>query len=163
VAFAHEARSLAAARTDVSAQAAAINALEQERWNSGDAAGSLALLAEARSLVHGRDDYREAWVVRRMSRVLMLSDRIDDAQALIPEGVELAERSGNMSALAGLHGTRMMLELYGPGFHQAREQALAAARAAQDPRAELNIVINTGYVALWCGDFGLAARSFEEG
>jgi eukaryotic-like serine/threonine-protein kinase len=163
MAFAHEARALAAARSDPSAQAAAINALEHERWISGDAAGTLALLQEARSLVHGRDDYREAWVVRRMSRILMLSDRIEESQALIPEGIELAERSGNLAALAGLHGTLMMLELYGPGFHRARESALAAARAAHDPRAENNIVINTGYVALWCGDFALAERSFQDG
>ena len=162
VAFAHEARAMAAARSDPSAQAAAINVLEHERWLAGDAAGALALVLEARALVHGVDDFREAWVLRRLSRVLVLSDQIQEAQALIPEGIELAERSGNLAALAGLHGTRMMLELYGPGFHLAREQALAAARAAHDPRAENNIVINTGYVGLWCGDFALAERSFED-
>ncbi len=160
VSFAQEARALAASRGDPVAEAEALNALEHERWMAGDTAATLAMLHEARALVAGRDDYREAWVLRRMSRVLMLSDRLAEAEALIPDGIALAERSNNQSALAGLHGTRMLLELYGPGFHTEREAALAAARAARDLRAELNITINAGYVALWCADFPLAERSF---
>ena len=64
----------------------------------------------------------------------------------IPEGIELAERSGQPAALAGLHGTRMMSGSYGPGFHLAGSRRSPRPAPPHDPRAEHNIVINTGYV-----------------
>ena len=157
-AFAQEARDLAVAQSDPVAQAKALCVLEQASWLAGDGSNSVAALSEARDLVRGVDDYWEAWVLRRLTRVLVLRDRLEEAEALMPEALELAERSGNLSALSGLHGTRMMMEPYGPAFWTAHDDSVAAARAGQDLRAELNVTINSGYVALWCGDFEASGR-----
>ncbi len=158
VAFAQEARDLAAVLADPVAQARAICVLEQSSWLAGEGQSSVSMLIDARALVSGRDDYWEAWILRRLVRVLVLRDRSEEAEALMPEALALADRSGNLSALSGLHGTRMMMEPYGPAFQEAQQAAVRAARAGHDLRAELNVTVNSGFVALWSGDLEASER-----
>jgi class 3 adenylate cyclase len=161
IAFAEEARRLAAARLDPVGEARALNVLENARWLDGDGAGSIAILREALALVHGHDDYYEAWVLRRLTRVLVLGDRADEAETMLPAAIELAEQSGNLAALSGMHGTRMMLQGFDTGFRESYAAAVATARAAHAPRAEFNVRTNAGYVCLWCGDFTQSRQSFD--
>src|SRR5581483_167417 len=106
--FATEARSSAKAQDDPLREAHAVRLLEYERWLAGDGVGAVALAKEGLALVHGRDDYTEAMAIRHLSRRLTLVDQGAEAQTLIPVGIALAERSGNLSALSGLYGTRML-------------------------------------------------------
>jgi class 3 adenylate cyclase len=151
--FAAEARQLAAELSDPVAEARAILVLENERWLAGDGPAAIALLREGLSLVHGRDDYQEAWVLRRLTRILMLGDQYDEVTERLPEALRLAERSGNLAALSGLYGTQMMMQFYGPAFRESYALAVETAKAARAPRAEYNVRSNAAYVAIWCGDF----------
>lgn len=161
VAFASEARILARDRADPLKEAEAIRALEYERWRSGDGPAATALSQEALALVHGRDDYAEAMVYRHLTRRLTLVDRGAEALALLPTGIELAERSGNLSALSGLHGTRMLMESVGAGFDTAYSAALTAALAANDIDAERNLTTNAGALCLWGGALTQSGESFQ--
>ena len=161
VVFATEARALARARGDWRKEAEAVRTLEYERWLSGDGRGATALAHEALELVHGRDDYTEAMVYRHLTRRLTLVDRGAEARDLLPIGIELAERSGNNSALSGLYGTRMLMAAVGPAFDSAYTASLAAAEAAGDIDAERNLTINAGYLCLWGGDLARSGECFR--
>jgi predicted ATPase/class 3 adenylate cyclase len=162
VAFAQEARRLALAREDPVSAARAVYVLQNARWLEGDGPGAIALLREALAGVRGKDDFEEAQVLRRLSRQLTLGDHLEEALALIPEGLALAERSGNLEALSGLHGTRMLMQQYGAEFHESCRLALDAAHRAGDLRGEMNLRLNTGYVSVWAGDFSAAAQAFAQ-
>jgi class 3 adenylate cyclase len=157
-ACATEARKLAHEIDDPAREAEALRCLEFDRWFTGDGPGGLALAREALDVVHGRDDYAEATVIRNLSRRLTLADRGDEAESMIAEGIELAQRSGNLSALSGLHGTRLLMTTPGPAFDEAFNAALEAAQAANDWEAEANLRINAGFICLWAG----ALRRSEE-
>ena len=160
VAFATDARTRAAEAGDPLAEARAILVLEGSRWQAGDGPAAIALAREALRLVQGRDDSTEAWVLHRLSRLLRLGDKVRESQEPLARGIELARAVGNDSALSGLYGTQMMTVSYGPAFIEAREAALAAARAAADLDAELNLSTNNGYISLWCGDFADSRDAF---
>ncbi|MFL6238989.1 MAG: AAA family ATPase [Actinomycetes bacterium] len=161
VAFATEARALARTRGEPLREARAVRALEYERWLAGDGAGAIELCQEGLQLVRGIDEYDEAMAIRHLSRRLLLLDRADEAAALLPDGIALAERAGNLSALSGLHGTRLLLSGGGPDFDEAFEAALAAARGAGDIDAEANVTVNAGYILLWNGELRRSATAFE--
>ncbi|HEX3906459.1 MAG TPA: AAA family ATPase [Mycobacteriales bacterium] len=161
VVFATEARALARARSDPIKEMQAVRALEYERWLSGDGRDSTALSREALALIHGHDDYAEAMAYRHLTRRLTLVDRGEEAMALLPAGIELAERSGNLAALSGLHGTRMLMSSLGPEFDEAYAASLAAAVAAEDIDAERNVTINAGYLCVWGGDLARSGASFR--
>ena len=157
LAMAEEARETARAHHDPAAEARAICAVRQHLWDSGDTAGSLALLQEAHALASGADEATEGYVLSRLTRTLALADRLEESAALVPRGVELATRAGDLRALAILHGTRMMVAFQGEEFDDALEAALEASRQAGDGRTERTTITNAGYISLWCGNL-VAAR-----
>jgi class 3 adenylate cyclase/tetratricopeptide (TPR) repeat protein len=161
VAFATEARSLAASRGDAVSEADALLILERDRWYSGDGPGAIELVEQALELVRGRDDYTEAWVLHRLARLLRLGDRIPEAEELLAVGIDIAQRSGNESALSGLYGTQMMTATYGQSLRDSHAAALRAARAGGDLDTELNVQTNAGFIYLWCGDLGESGHGFE--
>jgi class 3 adenylate cyclase len=164
VAFANEARSLAQALADPVSEARALLVLENDGWLAGDGAAALRSVHEAAALVHGHDDYVEAQVLRRLTRALALSDRDAEVEELLPGAIELATRSGNLSALSGMHGTRMLITREpGAMFEQAFAAALDAARAAHDLADEANICTNSGYMNLWWGELALSRRVLAQG
>jgi class 3 adenylate cyclase len=158
VAFATEARALARSTGDPLREAAAIRALENQRWLAGDGLAAVALSQDAFAAVHGHDDYAEATALRNLTRRLTLVDRGDEAHELIAAGIELAERSGNLSALSGLHGTRMLMSPFGPTYDSAYSASLQAAVSAGDVDAERNVRINSGYCSIWAGALGRASE-----
>ena len=159
VAFAEEARRLARELDDPIAEANAMFPLELARWLAGDGTGAVTLMQEALVLVHGRDDYLEARIVSRMTRLMFLGDRDQESDALMPGGIELATKAGNFSALSRLHGTRMMAGNYLEVFQGEFDAAVAAARAADDWESEANACTNGGFIALWNCDFEQSRRS----
>jgi class 3 adenylate cyclase len=159
--FATEARVLAADHGDPVSEARATMIMERDRWFAGDGPGAIELAEQALALVRGRGDRTEAWALHRLARLLRLRDRIPEADALTAVGIDVARQSGNESALSGLYGTRMMTATYGPALREAHSKSLAAARAAHDLDAELNLQTNAGFVFLWCGDLGQSGRAFE--
>ena len=162
-AFAQEARRIAASINDPASQARAISTMSTFKWLDGKGQEAIALLREARELVHGRDDHFEAWLLRRLTRIILLGDQLQPDDPLLQEGIELAQRSGNLSALSGLLGTRMMLEELGSRFDATYQEAVATARAANDLDSEANAHINYGYVSFWCGAFGQAREALRKG
>ena len=161
LAFAEEARRLAVARADPVAEARALLPLSANAWLEGDGRAGIALLVEALGLLHGRDDFEEAWVLRKLTRMLALGDKLTLGDPMLEEGIALAERTGNVVALSGLRGTQMMLEPYGPAFHSRYDESVAAARAGQDLDAEANVTSNRGFITLWCGDFGTSREAMR--
>ncbi|MDQ1614169.1 MAG: hypothetical protein QOJ60_108, partial [Actinomycetota bacterium] len=161
ISFAEEARRLAMANGDRLAEARMLYVLENAAWLAGDTAGSIGLLREALDRVHGIDDHEEAWTLRRLTRVLTLGDHLDEAAALLPGSIELARSSGNLGALSGLYGTRMLQEGHGDGFRSAYTAAVETARSAGDVMSEYNVSINAGYVSIWSGDFAESRRSMR--
>ena len=160
VAFAKQARDLARSGSNPVAEGRALSALSRDAWMSGDSPQALSLLEEARELVRGRNDAVEALISARLTRMLTLADRHDEAASLLPDGIELALRSENYQALSLMHGTRMMFSMYGSEFEESFQAATAAARTGNDEFAERNLVTNAGYICLWCGDFPRSRDSF---
>jgi class 3 adenylate cyclase len=163
LAFAEEARRMAATAADPISEANAISVISAYQWLAGNGQESIALLRDARELIRGRDDKFEAWLLRRLTRIILLGDQLQPDDPLLREGIELAQRSGNLSALSGLLGTRMMLEELGSRFDTTYQEAVAAARAANDLDSEANAHINYGYVSFWCGAFGPSREALRKG
>lgn len=165
VSFASEARALARTQGDPVAEAKAIVPLESALWRAGDTAGSIRLLREALSLVEGRDEFQEASILTRLSRLLHFVGESTEADALIDRGIAVAQSAGNMSALSGLYGTQMINGKFGSDIDAVLERATVAARKAGDPLRELNAKTNAGYIYLWWGEFaksGAALRDARE-
>lgn len=153
VAFAGEARDVARERSDLVAEARALDVLEGDLWSSGDSRGAVAIIRDAFALVRGRNDWQEALVIARLVRLLALSDEREEAMALLPIGIDLATRVENFQALCYLYGTRMNIAPYGPEQVEAFQAGIEAAEKAGDGRSERNLTTNAGYVQLWCGNF----------
>jgi class 3 adenylate cyclase len=162
VSFASEARALARTLDNPVAEATAIVALSSARWRAGDTSGAIGLLQEALSLVEGRDRYEEAAVLSRLSRLLHFAGNSDEARALVERGIEVAQSSGNMSALSGLYGTQMINGQFGSNIDDILEMATVAARKANDPLRELNAKTNAGYIYLWLGEFAKSGDALRE-
>jgi len=152
VAFATEARDIARVADDPVAQARAIMLLQAASWRTGDTAGAIVQLREALALVQERFPDEEAIVLARLSRLLHFAGESEEAETLVERGLTVARASQNWSALSALHGTRMIVGA-GPGFHEAFEEAIVAARRAKDPLRELNVLTNAGYISIWHGEF----------
>ena len=115
-AFATEALDTARATGDALAQSKALSVLQRDAWRSGDSHEAIRLASEAYAIARGIDDYHEAFMVARLSRLLTLGDRYEEAAELIAVGIPLAERAGNDRALAILQGTRMLRLTIRPRF-----------------------------------------------
>lgn len=161
LAFATEARQLAQSLGDVVSEARAIDALAVHASRTGDTPGAVEMMRQALELVHGHDDWHEAWILARLCGDLTRVDQVDEAAARLPGAMELARRAGNHPALTRMHVIAMMNSSYGPPFHTSLEAARSAARLAGSPRAEHSLNQTAGYISLWCGDFDLSRRSFE--
>ena len=94
--------------------------LEHEVWRSGDSREAIRLASEAYA-IRGIDDRHEAFMVARLSRLLTLGDRYDEAAELIAVGIPLAEHAGSDRALSIMHGTRMLRLTIGPDFYEAMQ------------------------------------------
>lgn len=120
---------------------------------------ALSLIQQAQVLAHGRDDHFESLVLARVTRLLVLADRREEAEELLPSAIELATRAQNLDALSALHGTRVISSAYGPEFEGSYKAAVSAARETNSNEAERNITIIAGFMCLWCGDFDRSRES----
>jgi class 3 adenylate cyclase len=160
-AFAEEARRLAHEQGDAAAEAEALWTLANGRHIRGDGPAATALLERSLELVQGRDDHREAWTLRMLTRYYALADRSDDAAALLDRGFEVAKRSGHLSALSGLYGTQVIVAEQDDAAEEAFVRAVAAAREGGDLGAEMNVAGNRGFMSAWTGWFARARSSLE--
>ena len=161
VAFATEAQRLAHASGDRVSESLALNALAYNASESGDTPEAVSILRGSLRIIGGVDELQEAAVRASLCRQLTRSDQVEEAVALLPEAISLAERTSNLRALSSLHVTAMMNASFGPAFEVALEAASEAARAALDERAEFGVNQTAGYICVWCGAFGRARRSFQ--
>ena len=160
VAFASEAQRLAHDNGDRVAEARALSALATDASQDGRTPEAVAILRRAVITIEGVDDFHEATILAALCRQLTRSDQIEEATALLPGAIEIAERSLNHRALSFLHVTSMMNSSFGPTFEVALDSATKAARVASDQRAEYGVLQTAGYICVWCGDFARAQRSF---
>ena len=162
-AFATEALGTARAAGDALAQSKALSVLQRDAWRSGDSHEAIRLASEAYAIARGIDDYHEAFMVARLSRLLTLGDRYDEAAQLIAVGIPLAERAGNDRALAIIQGTRMLRLTIGPEFYEALQLSVEAARRAGEPLQEAITTINAGYMCVWNGALARAREYLTRG
>jgi class 3 adenylate cyclase len=163
LAFAKEAQALAAERRDPLAEARTLFAIERDRWHAGDTDGQLEVVRHILSLVEGRDDAEEAWALRMLSRLLTLSDRLEEAVLVADRGLEIARRAGHDRALSGLYGTKAMWLSFGsPEWGEAVDAATRHARLSGDADTLANILTNAGYMQLWGGELRAARVALEE-
>ena len=160
-AFAEEARRLARSRGDVASEVDAIVILSSLQWDAGDGGRGIELLRAAHELTRGQDDFREAWILGKLTRLLALASAIDPADPLIADGLRLAESSQNYRAISAIRGTQMILE---PGLETIERhyaESIAAARHVGDLMREGNTHLNAGYIALWLGDFEMSRSALH--
>jgi len=162
-AFATEALDTARAAGDALAQSRALSVLEHEVWRSGDSREAIRLASEAYAIARGIDDRHEAFMVARLSRLLTLGDRYDEAAELIAVGIPLAEHAGSDRALSIMHGTRMLRLTIGPDFYEAMQLSVDAARRAGDLLLEAVTAINAGYMCIWNGALAPAREYLTRG
>jgi class 3 adenylate cyclase len=159
--FATEARRLARELGDQSAEAVSMITLHQDRYRRGNASESFELLEEALRLVQGRDDRREARILSLLVRLHVLADRPDVAEALSVRAIEVAEKCGNDSALAGIYGSLLLTTETQEASDSTYELAVAAARRAADPLAEEVAASVRGYSCVWRGNFADARQTLK--
>lgn len=156
--FAREARALAQERGDPVAEARALRWLSQDRWDSGDADGALALAREAAELCADRDDWTEAWALASLARRLTTRGAHDEARPVLARAIDVGGRAHHNSALARAHATRMLLAHTDDERDAALEEAVRFASAAGDQVSELWAVNSAGFAALWTGRLDRAVR-----
>jgi class 3 adenylate cyclase len=161
LAFASEARRLAQQLADPVAEARAIEAISIAAVTDGNTSLSVELLREALELVHGRDDFFEAWVEARLCGDLTRIDEVDEALSRLPEAMGLAQRSKNHLAVSRLHVVLMMNESFREFFYHSLDAARSEAKLAQSARAEHSLEQTAGFISLWCGDLITSRRCFE--
>jgi class 3 adenylate cyclase len=163
LAFADEALSLARARNDPVAEVRALWTHERDLWHASKTAEQIELVTRMLGLVEGRDDAQEAMVLRLLSRLLVLSDRLEEAEPLLRRGIAVAERAGHDVALSGLYGTRaLMSEVATPAWRAAVDASVRHARISGDADALGNILTNSGYMQVWGGALGAARAALDE-
>lgn len=152
-AFGQEALDLGRSAGDRAAQSQALSVIERAAWASGDSPAALEYGRQAYELARGMGTALESLVIAHYSRDLTLSDRHQEAAALIRDGLVIAEKCGDHASLAVMHGSRM-LQLAGTAdFDEVFRSSVEAAKKAGDLVIETITTINAGYICLWSGDF----------
>jgi class 3 adenylate cyclase len=159
--FAREARQLAREHGRPALEAEALWTLASDLHQSGDTRAAIATLEEAQRLVAGIDDWREAWTLRRLTRMYVLADRQEQAAALLDRAKEIATRAGHHLALSEIYNTEMLMARSAAEFEAAFDRAVDEARAGGDVSAEVSALSNRGYSCVWMGMFETGYESLS--
>ncbi len=108
------------------------------------------------------DMWREAWTLRRLTRLYVLADHHEQAAALLDRAKEIATRAGHHLALSGIYNTEMLMARSSDDFESAFHRAVAEARAAHDVGDEVGALANRGYSCVWIGRFQTAYDSLAQ-
>jgi class 3 adenylate cyclase len=160
-AFAREARQLAREQGNPALEAEAEWTLASDLHQSGDTRAAIAMLEDALRLVSGIDDWREAWTLRRLTRMYVLADRQEQAAALLERAKEIATQAGHHLALSEIYNTEMLMARSAAEFEAAFHRAVDEARAVGDVNAEISVLANRGYCCVWMGMFESAYESLS--
>jgi predicted ATPase/DNA-binding CsgD family transcriptional regulator len=134
-----------------------------------DAQDGVADLREALSLVSdGQHERERATILASLAMKLRKTAATAEAQATAEQALELAERTGDLTAQASALNTLAMLEHFdGPGFSAADlsnlERARAVAAQAGDHYLMLNTTINESHVLEGTGEHERAAQVARDG
>jgi class 3 adenylate cyclase len=161
--FAEEARRLAITLRRPLEEAKALTVIAGIKWDRGLGAEGVELLAHAHQLINGADDYLDAFVLARETRLEALADNLLSDDPRLLRGLEIAEATGNYIALSNLRGSQMLIESSEETFSLRYQEAVDAALIANDPIREGNAHINCGYVSLWRGMWQQAAGALQAG
>ena len=162
-AFGTEALERARSQHDGVRQSRALLILGRCAWRAGDSQRATQLAGEAYDASRSLDDRQESFTLAHLARVLTLSDRVEEATALLERGIPLAAEVSDDRSLAHMYGTRMLQARSGPEFEAALEASVAAARRANDAVEETFTFTNAGYICLWTGAFNRSRDLLKQG